>query len=113
MRVTLDLDETTLARVETIASAKHISVQELLRRQAEDIARHAPIETHNPSHRKILSALERTPDHCATAREEDYDRAKARAEVYSANRRKLLELIDRSEGDLGTQAWDRRRIYEC
>jgi Ribbon-helix-helix protein, copG family len=112
-RVTLELDEETLARVESIARARQTSVEDLLRRQAEDIARLAPIQIHNPSHRKILSALKRGPDDYSSPRKEAHDREKARAEAYAASRRRLLELIDRTDGDLGLQAWDRRRLYEC
>ena len=112
-RVTLELDEETLGRVETVARARQTSVEDLLRRQAEDIARLAPIEINNPSHREILSALERGPAYYSSPREEVHDRETARAEAYAASRRRLLELIDRTDGDLGLQAWDRRRLYEC
>jgi hypothetical protein len=111
-RLTLDLDDETLARMETIARARRMSVEELLRRQAEDFVRLAPIEIYNPSHRDILSALEGGPELVATTREEAHDRARARAETYLTNRQRLLELIDQTQGDMGLQPWDRSRIYE-
>jgi hypothetical protein len=111
-RVTLELDNETFAAVETVARARHTSVEELLRRQAEDIARLAPIEIRNPSHREILSALEPGPDDHPSPREEANNRKRARAESYAANRRRLLELIDRTGGDLGQQTWDRLGIHE-
>lgn len=111
-RITLDLNEETLARVESLARARQTSVEDLLRKRAEDIARLAPIEIQNPSHRKIMSALDRQPSSHASPRDEMHDREKARAEVYVENRRRLLELIDHTKGDMGTQAWDRSRLYE-
>lgn len=111
-RITLDLNEETLARVESLARAQQTSVEDLLRKRAEDIARLAPIEIQNPSHRKIMSALDRQPSSYASPRDEVHDREKARAEVYVANRRRLLELIDRTMGDMGAHAWDRSRLYE-
>jgi hypothetical protein len=111
-RITVELDEATLARMEMVARARQMSIADLLRLQAKDIARLAPVEIHNPSHRKILSALGRDLTDYPSAREEAHDREKARAEAYVVSRRRLLDLIDRTEGDMGSQAWDRRRIYE-
>jgi hypothetical protein len=111
-RVTLELDDETLARIESVARARRTSVADLLRRQAEEIARLAPIKLHNPSHRKVLSALERDANYYSSPREEGHDREKARAEIYAENRRRLLELVDRTEGDMGEQPWDRRRVHE-
>ena len=108
-RVTLELDEDTLARVESLARSRQITVEDLLRRRAEDIARLAPIALHNPTHRQILSALDRD---CGSPREQTNDRERARAEAYVANRRRLLELIDQTKGDMGRQAWHRPGIYE-
>jgi hypothetical protein len=130
-RISFEIDEDVLALVERYARAANTSIERILKdhlttiakqndierqrrvpEEAEDIARLAPIEIHNPSHREILSALKCSPDRHASARDEAHDRAKARAETYAANRRKLLELIDRTQGDLGRQTWDRSRIYE-
>jgi hypothetical protein len=111
-RVTVELNDETLARVESLARARQTSVEELLRRRAEDIARLAPIKIYNPSHRQILSVLERASDTYESQRDETYDREKARAEVYVANRRRLLDLIDQTRGDMGLQMWDRSRLYE-
>ena len=101
-RVTFDLDDTTLARIENIASERQISVQDLLRRHAEDLARLAPIGIQNRSHQDILSALLLPPG----------GEARATAEAYVANRQALLDLIDNTEGDMGTKAWDRQSVYE-
>jgi hypothetical protein len=95
-----------------IAEQNDIERQHRARKEPGDIARLAPIEIHNPSHREILSALKGRPDRNASSRDEAHDRAKARAETYAANRRKLLELIDQTQGDMGLQTWDRSRIYE-
>jgi predicted transcriptional regulator len=111
-RLTLELDDETLARVEAVARARQTTAEALLRQHVERMVRLAPIEIHNPSHREILSALEGGNHHDATVRGEANDRAQARAEVYSSNRQKLLELIDRTRGDMGRQTWDRSRIYE-
>lgn len=73
-RVTLELDDETLARVEYLARAKQTSVENLLRDKAQEIARLAPIELDNPSHRKILSALDRGPDFYQSPRDEVHDR---------------------------------------
>lgn len=111
-RVTLELDDETLARVENLARAKQTSVENLLRDKAQEIARLAPIELDNRSHRKILSALDRGPDFYASPRDEVHDREKQRAITYAENRQRLLELIDATKGDLGAQYWDRSRLYD-
>jgi len=111
-RVAIEIDEEVLARVERLARARHTSVEDLLRKQTEDLVRLAPIEIHNPSHRKILASLERPADYYSSPRDEIYDRDKARAEGYLANRRRLIDLIDRTEGDMGLQSWNRARLYE-
>ena len=111
-RITLDLNEETLARVKSLARAQQTSVEDLLRKRAEDIARLAPIEIQNPSHRKIMSALDWQPSSYVSPRDEINDRDRARAEVYAENRQRLLELIDQTKGDMGLQAWDRSRLYE-
>jgi hypothetical protein len=95
-----------------IAKQKDIERQRPVSDEAENLARLATIEIHNPSHREILSALKVSADSPTSARDEAHDRAKARAETYAANRRKLLELIDQTQGDMGRQPWDRSRIYE-
>jgi hypothetical protein len=111
-KVTLELDEDTLARVECLARARQTTVEDLLRLRAQDIARLGPIELHNPAHRQILSALDRKSSDYSSPRHETHDREKARAELYVANRRRLLELIDQTKGDMRRQVWDRSRIYE-
>lgn len=111
-RVAIEIDEEVLARVERLARARQTSVEELLRKQTEELVRLAPIEIHNPSHRKILEALQRSADDSSSPRDEIYDRDKARAEGYLANRRRLLDLIDHTQGDMGVQPWNRARLYE-
>jgi hypothetical protein len=111
-RVSLDLNAETLARVESLARARQMSVEDLLRKRAEDMARIAPIEIQNPAHREIMSALDRRPESYASPREEINDRDKARAEIYAENRQRLLKLIDDTKGDMGLQVWDRSRLYE-
>jgi hypothetical protein len=111
-KVTLEIDEGTLARVASVARARHLSVEGLLKERAEDLVRLAPVEIDNPAHRKILSVLERPADYYETAREALNDRDLARAEHYADNRKRLLELVDETQGDMGAQRWDRGQLHE-
>ncbi len=40
------------------------------------------------------------------------DRIAARVRDAQDSRRRLLELIDRSQADMGDQKWDRSKLYE-
>lgn len=40
------------------------------------------------------------------------DRIAARVSDAKDSRRRLLELIDRSQADMGDQKWDRSKLYE-
>ena len=111
-KVTLDFDDQTLDRVASVANARHISVEDLLKARAKDIARLAPIEIINPSHQAIVAAAARPTGYYESRREEIYDRENARAELYVESKRRLLDLIDETDGDMGAQGWDRRRAYE-
>lgn len=110
--VTLEIDDQTLARVEAVARARKTSVENLLKARAEEIARLAPLDVFNPGHREILAPLNTRSGDEVSERERSHDRDLARAETYAANRARLLELIDSTEGDLGGRGWDRERVYE-
>ena len=84
--ITLDLDSQTLSRVEAVARARQTSVEELLARRAEDIARLAPIELHNPGHRELLAPLDPAYSAGMSEREKINDRPLGRAETYAENR---------------------------
>lgn len=111
-KLTLDFDDQILSRVASVAEARHVSVETLIKERAEDIARLAPIEIHNPSHKAFVAAALRASNYYASPREKIYDRENARAELYVQNKQRLVELIDTTEGDMGSQGWDRRRAYE-
>jgi hypothetical protein len=108
-QVTLELDDETLARVADVARARRMSVEDFLRKHAEDVARLGPIAIDNPSHRTILAALDRP---AGTSREEAHDRERQRAQGYVDHRRRLLDLIDGTQGDLGEQAIERQRLHD-
>lgn len=108
-KVTVDIDDEALARVREIARARSLSVEDLLREQVDGLVGLAPFKVDNPSHRAILAALGNTNDGW---REEVHDRAKARAEGYAENRAALMALARATEGDMGTDGWDRRRAYD-
>ncbi len=110
--IILDIDDNTLSRVAEVARARRTSIEDLLKERAQDIARLAPIELDNRGHRDIVAALD--PAHSAgmSEREKAHDRAIERAEAYTENRARLLHLIDTTEGDMGRQGWDRRRLYD-
>jgi hypothetical protein len=110
-KVTFDLDDETLARVTSVADARQTSVETLLRQQTEAFARLVPMSIDNPSHRRLLSMFEGSQAGLSH-REELYDREKARAEVYVANRKILLELIDKTDGDMGHHGWNRAGSYD-
>ena len=107
-KMTIEIDEATLSGAEKIARAEGMTVEQWMRQQVEQSQRLLPVTISNPNHRAILSALNNANE----GRDELYDRAKQRAESYVENRKRLLDRIDATEGDMGTQGWDRRRAYE-
>ena len=111
-KITLEFDDQTLDRVASVAQGRHVSVEALIKARAEDIARLMPITIENSSHRKIVIAADRPLESYESKRDEIYDREGARADAYVEMRKKLLELIDETDGDMGAQGWDRRRAYE-
>ncbi|MBX9910456.1 MAG: hypothetical protein K2Z25_17300 [Beijerinckiaceae bacterium] len=110
-RITIEIDDQIMARVATVARSRHASVESLLAEHASMIGSLAPIEIDNPAHRKLMSNVVRPPGYYETAREESYDRDRQRAEIYAANKSRLLRLIDETEGDMGDQGWSRERLY--
>lgn len=111
-KMTLDLDDETLARLAEISSARRVSVEELIRTHAETVARMRYDGIPNPSHRKLLAALDRPADDYNSERKKTNDRELARAEAYSQNRQRLLALVDATEGDLGARSWRRASLYD-
>lgn len=111
-KITLELDDEILGRLAEISRARQMTIEDLIRSQAENVAdaRHEQIP--NPSHQKILETLNRPADYYESERERTYDRDLARAESYIDNRERLLALIDATEGDLGAQSWRRSSLYE-
>lgn len=110
--ITLAVDDDVLNRVALLASTRHMSVEDLLNKRVADIASIAPIVLENPSHRKLVAASQLPSESYATIRDEIYDREKSRAELYIHRKQELLNLIDNTEGDMGTQGWNRMRAYE-
>jgi hypothetical protein len=111
-KITIDLDDALVERLTAASRARNITVEELLRGEAEQAAISPGPEIENTSHRAILSALRRPDGFYESPRDAIHDRERDRAEAYVAAREALLELIDTTEGDMGTQTWSRRRIYE-
>ena len=110
-KIVLELDDRTLDRVATVARARSATVESIIVERVADMTSLAPVEIENPSHRAILAILE-GPSAGSNARDELHDREHARAEVYVENRRKLLALIDATEGDMGEQVFERARLYD-
>lgn len=111
-KVTVELDDQTMARLTHASRATHVSVEDILRRQAEEVARLSPLEIPNASHRKILAALTAPDGYRETARDALHNRERDRAEIYAETRKKLLALIDNTLGDMGAQGWSRASLYE-
>jgi hypothetical protein len=109
-KVILELDDEILARLAEISSARNVSVEDLIRAQAESFAGAQDIP--NPSHRNLMAALDRPDEYYGSARERTHDRELARAEAYAQNRQRLLALIDATDGDLGAQTWHRASLYD-
>jgi hypothetical protein len=110
-KVILELDEKILARLDEISSARNVSVEDLIRAQAESFAG-AHDDIPNPSHRNLMAALDRPDEYYGSARERTHDRGLARAEAYAQNRERMLALIDATDGDLGAQTWHRASLYD-
>jgi hypothetical protein len=111
--ITLAVDDEVLSRVAFLANTRHMSVEDLLNQRVADIASLAPITLENPSHRQLVEASQRPLESYDSPREELHDREKSRAELYVHQKQKLLDLIDKTEGDMGTQGWSRMRAYEA
>ena len=112
-KITIDLDDGLLERLAVASRARNMSVEQWLRAQAEQAASAADeFEIENASHRAILASLDRPDGYYDSPRDEIYDRERGRAEIYADCRRKLLELIDATQGDMGAQTWNRTALYE-
>lgn len=111
-KITIDLDDGLVERLTAASRARNLTVEELLRAEAEQAALSSDVGIENSSHRTILSALNRPEGYYESPRDEIYDRERGRAEAYVKAREALLELIDSTEGDMGAQVWSRRRVYE-
>ena len=111
-KITLELDDETLARLAEISRARQVTVEDLILRQAERVADVRYEGIANPSHRKMMAVLNRPDEYYESPRERTHDRELARAETYVDNRERLLALIDATEGDLGSQTWRRASLYD-
>ena len=100
-KIAIELDDGLVERLAVASRARNITVEELLRAEAESATRASEVEIDNSSHRAILSALLRPEGYYESPRDEIYDRERDRAEAYVASRKALLELIDNTEGDRG------------
>jgi hypothetical protein len=110
-RIAIELDDATLSEIERIARAKHTSVEAVARETLAGLARQTAPAVPGASHTKMMETLSR-PRPGETWRELTHDRELTRAETYAENRARLLELIDTTQGDMGSQGWNRRRLYE-
>jgi len=111
-KVTVELDDQIMERLTQASRATHVSVEDILRRQAEEVARFSALEIPNASHCKIVAALARPEGYYETARDALHDRERDRAELYVETRNKLFALIDNTMGDMGAQGWSRAGLYE-
>ena len=111
-KVTIDLDDEMLARLAEFSRARNVTVEDLILTQAKSVADMRYDAIPNASHRTIVAALDRPEDYYESKRDRDYDRELGRAESYVHNRRRLLALIDATEGDLGVQSWRRASLYD-
>ena len=111
-KVTIELDDATLERLARTSRARAVSVEDLIRAEVEGLDDVRYEEIPNPSHHTILAALERPADYYASEREKTHDRELGRAERYVQERKKLLALIDETEGDLGSREWHRACLYD-
>jgi predicted transcriptional regulator len=108
-KITVDIDEDVLARMNELARARNLSVEDLLKEQIDGMVKPASFTLENKSHLAIVEAL---ANQNLGWREEAYDRAKGRAEDYLENRKRLMELARSTQGDMGAEGWDRRRAYD-
>lgn len=106
-KVTVELDDKTMERLAQASRVTHVSVEDILRRQAEEVVRYSALDIPNASHRKILGALSEPDDPRETPRDALHNRERDRAEIYAETRKKLLALIDNTAGDMGAQGWSR------
>lgn len=105
-KITIDLDDGLMERLAVASRAQNLRVEEWLRTQAEQAA-HVPAEIDNAPHRAILAALDRPDNYYESPRDETYDRERGCAEHYETTRAALLDLIDKTQGDMGMQRWNR------
>jgi hypothetical protein len=112
VKVTVELDDKTAERLAEASRAAQVSIEEILRRQAEGAVQFSLSEFSNHAHCKVLAALLRPEGYYETARDQLYDRERDRAEMYMQTRKKLLSLIDETAGDMGSQTWSRASLYE-
>lgn len=110
--LTIPLPDDLADAASRLAAARRVPVERLVAdlvaaAVAEGALLAEPFVPHNPSHRRIMAALERGPEAYETPREELHDRDRARAEAYAAARARLLALVDASEGRMGPEGWSR------
>lgn len=111
-KITIELEDNVVERLAIVSRAYNLTVEQWLRAEAEKAARLEKTNViENASHRAILLALEHPKDYCGSPRDEMLDRENARARSYQDARQALLDLIDNTQGDMGTQTWNRSALY--
>lgn len=112
----LELDTDMLALLEEAAQAQSLSVPEYLGRLVEVTSANQPSSGISYHQKMVQIAQEGQKKYSNTTstfnREETYDRDYARALVYLENRKRLLERIEATQADMGTQGWNREALYE-
>jgi hypothetical protein len=118
--ITLAVDEAILDRVRVIAAEQKTTVNAMVRDYlssvAGDVRSSARTDNRSPVHERMKQTLAqgRARYESADAFDREYanDRDLQRAEMYFKNRQDLLDLIDRGDGDMGSQKWNREALYD-
>jgi Family of unknown function (DUF6364) len=103
----------SLSRIEeTVSRLKRPVARSIPQEQISQSAE-APYETAHEKMQRLLNEGEaKYADRKWFDREEIYDRDYQRAELYFENRAALLNLIDETTADMGTQKWNREALYD-
>lgn len=114
--ITLAIDDALLEAARAKAARTNTSVnavvRDLLRRFVETDGGAEAFETVHARMLRLLSeGTARYADRPSFDREQLYDRDYQRAVGYFENREALLKLIDETEADFGSQAWNREALY--
>lgn len=110
-RLFLDVEADDFARLGVLSKKQNVSVEDFVLRNALSAAAADGVVL-NPSHRRHVVEATRPQSDYGSARDMMHDRKRGRAEAYLRARENLLELIDKSEADIGPLGWSRARVYE-